>query len=734
MKPGRGWSHGSLYRQSAHGKLPFKDTVRKLMGLESLPTETFSTTRTAAGGSYSQSQVSTEAPCPWGSSVNFHRWRPKRASDRYPQRVLASECLATQKSENISERFCSPPKRISLEAHDSLAELRGFPNDGRLSSSSPGYKTVQGAVMQKTNSATNEESSSLETPPHAHRIGNRRFGRSKSNEEPGQKERDIWMAFRQKKQTNRVAGLHSRRKKQTRSETIVLSSEDDEPDEGDENKPIDQTAQIPHQTPEVDPQQPPFLELEFLSLHTGLMRTDAKGKMMITSSGIILPLKGELEGEVTVVASQLKGYGLWDGAVALGGTLLDDLVGTAPSLLFLWVTDAQASALHRELTIILSTRASGPPCAVLLLVMTKQLSECQAALLASMLEMTEFRNGRSSSSVGLTSPLRWTDGLLLIQNCPAPLDEHLLHLLGQSPEMSNHLRRSSKNQTSALQLASRLIQYPPAPSKGRITVTKEDLACLESGQFLNDVIIDFFLKFLLVEVGARAMAERSHIFSSFFFKHLSRRQNSSDGSAVVLDQYMRHRRVKTWTRHVDIFSKDFLFVPINEEAHWYLAVICFPGQDGRHYEHRTSGTRSRSLRSAQPPACTEQGCTRKITSTQPCILVMDSLNVGQHENACKLLRDYLQVEWEERKGLHRVFTADSMHSYSCSVPQQDNSSDCGLYLLQYVESFFQNPVVHFDPPVALGRWFPRQRVRQKREAIRHLIMRLHKSQSQAEKI
>lgn len=40
----------------------------------------------------------------------------------------------------------------------------------------------------------------------------------------------------------------------------------------------------------------------------------------------------------------------------------------------------------------------------------------------------------------------------------------------------------------------RLIQYPAPPCKGRITVTREDLACLGDGEFLNDVIIDFYLK------------------------------------------------------------------------------------------------------------------------------------------------------------------------------------------------------------------------------------------------
>ncbi|XP_051910502.1 sentrin-specific protease 7-like isoform X3 [Hippocampus zosterae] len=732
QKSGRGWSHGSLHRQSAHGKLSFKEIVQKLLGLESPPTEVSTTTQAAAGDSSSQSRPSTKAPRPPSSSVNLlYRWRPKRASDNYQRPVLDVDRLPPQRSDYKSKSFGSPGKRVSVEAYDSLTETRGRLHDGRLSSSLPGYKTVLTAdIMHESTSATNEASSSLETSPDAHRIFNRKFNRSKSNEEPGEKERNIWMAFRQqKKKTSRV----SRSRKHTRSEPIVLSSEDDEPDEGDERKRIEQTPlwnQIPHQTPRGDPKLPSFLELEFLSLHVGMIHTRANGKMMITSSGIVLPLKGEDKGEVTVVASQVRGYGLWDGGVALDGTLLADPAGAAPSLLFLWVSDAQANVLHREMTFMQKSSGSGPPCSILLLVMTEQLPEAQAALLASMFEMTEFKDGRSSSAGGPSSPLSWTDGLLLIHSCPAPLDEHLLRLLGQSSEIADPLRRSCRNRASAVQLASRLIQYPAAPSKGRITVTKEDLACLESGQFLNDVIIDFYLKFLLVEGGGRAVAERSHIFSSFFFKHLSRRRSYTEGAALVPDQYVRHQRVKTWTRHVDIFTKDFLFVPINEEAHWYLAVICFPGQDGNHYEQRTSGSKLLSMRSEQPPACTEQGCTRDVTLTKPCILVMDSLKVQQHEHACKLLRDYLQVEWEERKGRHRVFSSDGMHSYSCSVPQQDNSSDCGLYLLQYVESFFQNPVVHFDPPLHLARWFPRQQVRQKREEIRRLVMRLHKSQSQ----
>lgn len=74
-------------------------------------------------------------------------------------------------------------------------------------------------------------------------------------------------------------------------------------------------------------------------------------------------VSGPEEGDVTVVASQVQGYGVWDGALAQGGTLLNGCKGPAPSLLFLWVTDAQANLLQMELTAIqASTTSSGDSC------------------------------------------------------------------------------------------------------------------------------------------------------------------------------------------------------------------------------------------------------------------------------------------------------------------------------------------------------------------------------------
>lgn len=59
-----------------------------------------------------------------------------------------------------------------------------------------------------------------------------------------------------------------------------------------------------------------------------------------------------------MVASQVRGYGVWDGALAQGGTLLAASKGRAPSLLFLWVSDAQANLLQMELSAIQTCAAA----------------------------------------------------------------------------------------------------------------------------------------------------------------------------------------------------------------------------------------------------------------------------------------------------------------------------------------------------------------------------------------
>ncbi|XP_048349299.1 sentrin-specific protease 7 isoform X2 [Sphaerodactylus townsendi] len=330
-----------------------------------------------------------------------------------------------------------------------------------------------------------------------------------------------------------------------------------------------------------------------------------------------------------------------------------------------------------------------------------------------------------------------------------------------------------------------LMVYPPPPAKGGLGVTREDLECLDYGEFLNDVIIDFYLKYLLLEKAPRKLAERSHIFSSFFYKCLTRtKQNSEENPNLSLAQ-RRHKRVKRWTRHTNIFNKDYIFVPVNEESHWYIAIICFPWleevvyedcldpcslqsptpQFPVHLETKTETVRTETVLvfsdnrndeemdmnshlqlndNGQPerlsPASgsisskSSSGSSKiKKLCKRPCILILDSLKASSIQNTVQVLREYLELEWEVKLKTCREFSKSTMVDFCPRVPKQNNNSDCGVYLLQYVETFFQSPIVNFEVPLHLDRWFPRQAVRNKREEIRDLILQLHLQQQRGSK-
>lgn len=69
--------------------------------------------------------------------------------------------------------------------------------------------------------------------------------------------------------------------------------------------------------------------------------------------------------------------------------------------------------------------------------------------------------------------------------------------------------------------STQLLIYPPPPAKGGITINLEDYLCLAQDQFLNDAIIDFYLKYIQMEYIDKEIRDKVHIFSSFFYKRLT---------------------------------------------------------------------------------------------------------------------------------------------------------------------------------------------------------------------
>ena len=108
----------------------------------------------------------------------------------------------------------------------------------------------------------------------------------------------------------------------------------------------------------------------------------------------------------------------------------------------------------------------------------------------------------------------------------------------------------------------------PNVGKKKTTVEWSDLERLDEGEFLNDNLIGFYLRYLeqRLEEERPELAKRIYFFNTFFFATLT---NAHKGK-----KRFNYEGVQKWTRSVDLFTYDYIIVPINEQAHWYLAIIC----------------------------------------------------------------------------------------------------------------------------------------------------------------
>ncbi|KAI0789620.1 hypothetical protein C8Q75DRAFT_144894 [Abortiporus biennis] len=111
-----------------------------------------------------------------------------------------------------------------------------------------------------------------------------------------------------------------------------------------------------------------------------------------------------------------------------------------------------------------------------------------------------------------------------------------------------------------------MLVYPPVGT-GAVRVHRGDINRLNDGEYLNDTVIEYGLKLCLADIREKnpELADQVYVFSTFFYKKLN-----------VKDKEQGYSSVRKWTNKVDIFSKKYIIVPINEHLHWYLAIIVNP--------------------------------------------------------------------------------------------------------------------------------------------------------------
>ncbi len=156
---------------------------------------------------------------------------------------------------------------------------------------------------------------------------------------------------------------------------------------------------------------------------------------------------------------------------------------------------------------------------------------------------------RSSSSSKTAAP----DAIDLVSDSSGESDDSVV------------LQDSSSGEQKSVPIVKGNGTHPLPPKLGSVPVSNRDAECLEPGEYLNDTIIDWALKFRLLRGVDGSVRKRVHIMSSLFFKELRSYLDEDLSGLPPVQRYANgYRQVAKWTRKVNIFEKDFIIIPVND--------------------------------------------------------------------------------------------------------------------------------------------------------------------------
>eukprot|EP00656_Telonema_subtile_P008501 TRINITY_DN13963_c0_g1_i2.p1 TRINITY_DN13963_c0_g1~~TRINITY_DN13963_c0_g1_i2.p1 ORF type:complete len:214 (+),score=65.86 TRINITY_DN13963_c0_g1_i2:477-1118(+) len=190
-------------------------------------------------------------------------------------------------------------------------------------------------------------------------------------------------------------------------------------------------------------------------------------------------------------------------------------------------------------------------------------------------------------------------------------------------------------------------------------------------------------------------ASRCFFFSSLFIRLVMDEFKGS--SYQVTDESRAHQ----WATNIpDLFQKDFLLIPVHQNLHWSLALVCFAKNAG----------------------------VAGLAGTQQArVVYMDSLG-GRKPKVLESIRKFLDFEWKHRHpDIPKRFDTVTCQGHMPTVPVQSNDWDCGLFVLQYAQMFARSPAYVIDriqsgKKKCLENWFePRQVEAAKRTEVQNLL-------------
>ncbi|XP_033761792.1 sentrin-specific protease 1-like isoform X2 [Pecten maximus] len=172
----------------------------------------------------------------------------------------------------------------------------------------------------------------------------------------------------------------------------------------------------------------------------------------------------------------------------------------------------------------------------------------------------------------------------------------------------------------------------------RLQITRKDMATLSGLNWLNDEIINFYMN-LLMERGKEEGKSKVYACNTFFYPKVV-----SGG----------HSAVRRWTKRIDIFSQDYILIPVHLGMHWCLAVVDFK---------------------------------KKL------VQYFDSMG-GENQQCVNAIKKYLCDESMDKKKQEFNLTGWATEIVK-DIPQQMNGSDCGMFACKYAEYITRGAEITF---------------------------------------
>ncbi|KAE8023449.1 hypothetical protein FH972_009140 [Carpinus fangiana] len=286
---------------------------------------------------------------------------------------------------------------------------------------------------------------------------------------------------------------------------------------------------------------------------------------------------------------------------------------------------------------------------------------------------------------------------VLRPNRSRPKKEQTIVLIDE--DESQILETTEQEDKLAESLKGAKITYPSRDDPESIEICYADVDCLAPEGFLTSTIMNFYIRYIQQQASPtnRAICDY-HFFNTYFYKKLKEAVSYKGNDKENF--FVKFRR---WWKGVNIFQKAYVLIPIHEDLHWSLVIICIPDKED------------------------ESG---------PIILHLDSLRLHSSQSIFQNIKCFLKEEWNYL--VQEVTPSDlpiadhiwkhlprRINENVIAVPQQKNDSDCGLFVLFFMERFIEEAPERLkkkDLAMFGKQWFKPEEASGLRAKIRKILV------------